>query len=283
MKWLAEASKKTNVAPRRINRAVANAIVISALQGAIDEQGLCQFLIKGGAHLELRLSLRARASRDLDMLFRGAFDEMLQELDRSLARGWGTFELVRSEPEDIKVPGRVVQPKRIIIKIRLQGTGVLSTQLEVSPDEGGAGERAEFVRLPSLEFFGITTPEQAAALAVDFQVAQKLHACTDPSTDEQPNERIHDIVDLLMLREVFFGAGQSLTALRQSCVQIFDARAELARQAGKPPRPWPPIVEDHEHWREPYARLAGDSDVGLAFNQAIETMNAWINEIDAAK
>lgn len=38
------------------------------------QDGKPRFLIKGGAYIELRLGMRARATKDVDTLFRGSFE-----------------------------------------------------------------------------------------------------------------------------------------------------------------------------------------------------------------
>ncbi|MGH8990784.1 MAG: nucleotidyl transferase AbiEii/AbiGii toxin family protein [Acidimicrobiia bacterium] len=279
--WLDHAARAQNVAPKRLNRLVANSIVLAVLQSALHDDRRCAFLVKGGTQIELRLGLRARASADLDTLFRGDFASVLASLDRALAAGWGPFSFTRSEPEVINVPSRLVKPERMDIAIRLRGETVLSVQLEVAADEGGAGDAVDMVRVPPLGHFGLATPEEAAALALEYQVAQKLHACTDPHTDEMPNDRVHDVVDLMLVRAAYY-AGGSPMELRAACVAIFDARFAEAAAAGVVPRPWPPTVVAHPHWAGPFDRLATEVGLDASFVVAIAEVNTWIDEIDAA-
>lgn len=279
--WLDHAARAQSMAPKRLNRLVANSIVLAALQSALHTDQRCAFLVKGGTQIELRLGLRARASADLDTLFRGDFDSALESLDQALGAGWGPFSFTRSEPETINVPSRLVKPQRMDIAIRLRGETVLSVQLEVAADEGGAGDVIDMVCVPPLRHFGLAAPEEAAALALEFQVAQKLHACTDPHTDERPNDRIHDVVDLMLVRAAYY-AGGSAGELRAACVAIFDARYLEAGAAGVTPRPWPPTVVAHPHWAGPYDRLAREVGLSAPFVAAVAAVNAWIEEIDAA-
>ena len=44
---------------------------------------------RGGAYLEHRLSLRTRATQDVDALFRGDFNQLLDALDECLSQPWG--------------------------------------------------------------------------------------------------------------------------------------------------------------------------------------------------
>jgi hypothetical protein len=279
LNWLAQAANRQQMAPKRLSRIVANGIVIAALQRASHDDGKSLFLIKGGTQIELRLGLRARASADLDTLFRGEFSTFLAALDEVLLDGLGPFTLQRTEPEDIDVASRTVNPRRMNVGIGLRGRTVLTVQLEVAPDEAGAGKTVDMIPVPSLEHFGISSPGLAAALALEYQVAQKLHACTDPHTDERANLRVHDVVDLHLVRTTFFADGVP-PLLREACLAVFDARAQEAAATGRDPRPWPPVVEAHGHWRQPDERLARELGLGLTFGEAITGLNRWIREID---
>ena len=52
--------------------------------------------------MELRLRLKARATKDLDAVFRGRFEEWLEALDDALSRGIEDFTFSRAEPEEIR-------------------------------------------------------------------------------------------------------------------------------------------------------------------------------------
>lgn len=52
--------------------------------------------------IELRLGLRARATRDLDAVFRAEFGTWLDRLDGAIRQPVGDFTLTRTEPEQIK-------------------------------------------------------------------------------------------------------------------------------------------------------------------------------------
>jgi hypothetical protein len=72
-----------------------------ALERARDETGAPLFLIKGGVMIELRLGLRARATRDLDAVFRAEFHSWLDQLDGA---NFSTFERNRDTKEWIELP-----------------------------------------------------------------------------------------------------------------------------------------------------------------------------------
>ena len=48
--------------------------------------------------------------------------------------------------------------------------------------------------------FGLHGPEDVACVAVRYQIAQKLHACTEVFARGRTNNRFRDLIDVLMLR-----------------------------------------------------------------------------------
>jgi hypothetical protein len=277
--WIQQAATRADIAPKRVARIVANGLVIAALQRIKHNDGDPVFAIKGGASLEVRLGLRARMSGDLDAVFRAEFDAFVDTLDEALATGIGSFDFERGEIEQIPVKGRLVKPIRAPIRIMIKGKPALHVDLEVGPSEAGSGDRVDMISYPSLEHFTTSTPRQVAVMAVDYQVAQKLHACTDPDTEEHPNLRVHDTVDLVLLRDAFFAAGPT-PSLRAACEAVFAARATEATATGETEqRSWPPIVIAHLHWIEPFSRLAGECDLDDDLQEAVVLLNDWIAEI----
>lgn len=288
MTWLSTAAREIDIPQRRLSVLIANSVVLAALQRVRDAVGP-RFLLKGGTSIEFRLGLRSRASADLDTLFRGEFQHCLESLDRALAKPLPPFTFKRSAPEVIEASTRVVKPYRVRIQLVLNGSAVLSTQLEMAPDEAGAGNLIEHLALPNLAYFGIDVGVSAAALVLNFQVAQKFHAVTDPhAPPTYTNYRAHDLVDLVLLRRMFYLPSNSdqRHELRRAALNLFDARAQEAEILGITPRTWPPIINAPEHWRQAY-RAARDGvgresdELPLEVEEAVAEINEWIVEIDA--
>ncbi|HTD09191.1 MAG TPA: nucleotidyl transferase AbiEii/AbiGii toxin family protein [Solirubrobacteraceae bacterium] len=84
-KWIASYAQETGQLPERITRQVSYMVAAQALERARDEQGAPLFLIKGGVMIELRLGMRARATKDLDAVFRAQFDAWLDQLDDAIS------------------------------------------------------------------------------------------------------------------------------------------------------------------------------------------------------
>ena len=119
-------------------------------------------------------------------------------------------------------------------------------QLEVAPTEGDSGQEIERVPAIPLGPFGLRGLEDVPCVAVRYQIAQKLHACTEVFASGPPNNRVRDLIDVLMLQ----GLIDDMARVRDACVEIFQLRAK---------HPWPPTVTVFERWPEQYAALAADS------------------------
>jgi len=293
--WIEQAQPKTGVASGRLGWLVASSVVIAALQRTRADDGHPRFLLKGGAYLEVRLGLRARATKDIDTLFRGDFGDFLEVLDGTLAESWGAIELQRTEVAIIEGARRVVKPRRFKVKLLINGQTWRSIVVEVAADEGQAGANVDLFAGPPLRHFGLPSPVELAGIVFDYQVAQKVHACTDPhEPPDQINDRARDLVDLLLIRDFFYRddtdlvAGTPATregtppccALRAACVDVFDARAQDAEALGLTVRTWPPTVHAHADWQTDFADAAGDRE--LTLDAAVDHVNEWIRQIHAA-
>jgi hypothetical protein len=148
----------------------------------------------------------------------------------------------------------VVKPRRFDVVVELRGKTWRRVQVEVSADEGDAGRVHEAFPAPQLHGVGLSAPDELVGLAMRFQVAQKIHACTDPhNPPSAKNDRARDIVDLLLLRCLVVG---DLTEVRVAVVAIFDARAADARALGLPERSWPARAVPFPHWATSFASAA---------------------------
>jgi hypothetical protein len=255
-------AKHYQVPQARIRNWISFMVLAGALERVRDESGVGAFVIKGGVALELRLQLRARATRDFDATFRDQFGEMLVALDAGLEQPYGDFRFSRRA--DIRDLGG--KARRIEVRVQYRGKPWATVQMEVSVSDGSLVE-AERIPGADLSELGLDGPEFVQCLSARFQIAQKIHAVTSPPRDGRPNERFRDLVDLWLLREL----NTDPVRVREACEEIFARRAMHA---------WPPDLEVPAQWAEPFARLAGE--VGLPtqdVHEAADTLRAYIREI----
>ena len=283
--WIAQAESRLQSDGGRLGWLVASTVVAAALQAAIGSAGEPLFLLKGGTMLQHRLPGVTRATTDLDGLVRGDLDDFLTELDTVLREPWGPLTFRREKAEMIDIPYKLIKPRRFDLVILLNGVTWRRIQVEVSPDEGNAGAEAEQIVPPSLAGFGLPTPDHLVTLTLRYQIAQKVHAVTDPYEPPQYlNDRSRDIVDLLLLRDLVTGSSYPLLVdIRTAIVDIFDTRAAEAIATGQPPRYWPSRLIAYPHWQVSYKKAAESTGVTLPLEKAVTEVNNWLDEIDAAQ
>lgn len=137
------------------------------------------------------------------------------------------------------------------------------------PEVEAAQDPDVVVPAESLEQIGLAARDGVACIPVAWQIAQKLHACTDPGPDGGGNEQPRDLVDLALLRELVDDWSQ----VRRACVRIFEHRAR---------HPWPPAVWSWPSWPALWDRLAEDGETVVTLREAVMATEELIARIDAA-
>jgi hypothetical protein len=148
------AAARQGLAVGRYQRWINVQIVSAVLDRARDENGDSLFALKGGAAMELRLGLTARASKDYDAAFRARAEEMLDALDSALATDWKGFQLQRTPPMAVGNTPSV----RLTVKLAYKGRPWGSIQLDVAPAEGTIGRELEYVAARPLDDVRLETP-----------------------------------------------------------------------------------------------------------------------------
>lgn len=250
---------------RRLQRTVANTVVGQMLPPSV---------VKGGTALKLRVGeASSRFTPDLDASRPASItlDDYLSELGDRLAEGWGGFigtVTVLDAPQPEGVPEEyVMQPFEI--RLSYERRHWLTVPFELGHDEIGSTKTHELrIADDILEMFdvlGLDTPDPIPVLAVDHQVAQKLHACTVVNPKTGRNERAHDLVDLQLLDQ---DEAIDVTALGATATRLFAARHSHA---------WPPTVVAYEGWDTIYAEAADGLDVIANVDDAV----VWANDLIA--
>jgi hypothetical protein len=283
--WIASAHDRVKLDSGRLSWLVASTVVVAALQRAVGSTDRPTFLLKGGTYLQHRLGSSARPTRDVDGIINGDIDEFIHHLDAILAEPWGPLTLERGPVETIDTPARVVRPRRFDVRLSIRGKVWRRIQVEIAPGEGGAALENDVLSAPSLDHFGLPSPDHLLGIALRYQIAQKLHACSDPHDPPAArNDRARDLVDLLALRDLAALEGVvTLLHLRNACIDVFTARASDAQALHRTIRRWPCSVVAHPHWRQDFVAAAaavGRSD--LTMEEAVAELNSWIAEIEAA-
>lgn len=282
--WIAQAEGQLGDEAKggRLGWLIASSVAIAAVQRALDEDGRQLFLLKGGTLLQHRLNATARTTKDVDGLIRGDMDAFFAVLENVLDEPWGPLTLRRGEVEVIDVPTKIIKPRRFDIILDMRGVTWRRIQFEVSGDEAGIGDEHETIEPFSLRGFGLPDPDALVGIAMRFQIAQKLHAVSDPHEPPHSiNDRARDVVDLMLLRDLIAETGSpTLAEVREAGVAVFEARATEADKLDRPTRAWPPIITAHGHWAGDYARAAASGGIELSLDAAVTEVNSWVVTID---
>jgi len=278
-KWVSYAEKQMRASESgRLSWLVASTIVTAKLQEVIDESGKGRFLLKGGTLLQHRLSGSTRATKDLDGIVRGDFDEFLTLLKEGLEVPWGVVEFDCTDSEIINTPAKVIKPRRFGMLLKLRGKVWRKITVEISPDEGAAGSSGEGFPAPSLAGLGLPTPDELVGLSMSYQIAQKIHAVSDPhKPPEYVNDRARDVVDLLLLKSLIDATGSpSVGDIFVAVRDIFDSRGHEARELGRFVRTWPTQIVAYPHWEVDYKTAAESVGIAIELKDAVEQLNEWL-------
>jgi hypothetical protein len=111
-------------------------------------------------------------------------------------------------------------------------------------------------------------------LGISYQIAQKIHACTEPPSEgNAENIRFHDPMDLILLRDIVPADGW--LAVHAACIDTFETRAKHA---------WPPDVVVYPSWPAAFAELAEKQEFAITdVEEAAQLLREMIERIDAAK
>lgn len=201
------------------------------------------WIVKGGFALELRLGLRARMTRDLDLgMDLGYFGGMTltaAEVARQLRQDLHEeeedgFVFVVSEGVELQhLPS--VRVYRFTVEARLAGRRFETIRVDVGVGDPLIPPYDELAGSDLLAFAGIP-PATIRATSRAQHLAEKVHALTRPH-EESLNSRVKDLADILLLMNL--GLPEH-TVVQDAVRQIFQARQSHAipTQIAAPPVTW---------------------------------------------
>lgn len=239
-----------------LRRRVAMALVVVG-------QMLPEGAVKGGSAMALRYGRRTRFTRDLDAARVQPLVGFRQDFEESLATGWAGFTGRLGEktpPRPPKVPtAYVMQPFEV--KLDYMGRSWCTVKFELGQNEIGDADAPEHRLANDLaDLFtevGLEAPKPVPVMRSDHQIAQKLHAVSEPAS-----ERARDLVDLQLLDQ---GEDLDLVQVAMTCARLFDYRRQ---------QNWPPRIELVDGWDTLYLEAAD----GLAVFPTVGEAVAWANQ-----
>ncbi|MFZ1412443.1 MAG: nucleotidyl transferase AbiEii/AbiGii toxin family protein [Micropruina sp.] len=234
-------------------------------------QMLPEGAIKGGSAMALRYGRGTRFTQDLDAArvqplarFRSAFEE-------ALSAGWAGFTgrlIEKAAPRPTGVPtAYVMQP--FDVKLDYRSRPWCTVKFELGHNEIGDADEPEYRLAGDLARLfsevGLAAPNPVRVMRADHQVAQKLHALSEPGS-----ERVRDLIDLQLLDN---GEDLDLALVRSTCARLFEYRSQHA---------WPPTIEAGRGWPTLYRAAVEDIDALTTVDDAVRWANAFIQRIAVA-
>jgi predicted nucleotidyltransferase component of viral defense system len=208
------------------------------------------WVLKGAFALELRLGLRARTTKDIDLGRADDEEAATEHLNAAAGVDLGDFfdfEVRRTPALDAATGFRAV---RYTVRANLDARRFEQFPVDVAFSEATPIQVESLFGANSLEFAGIAEL-QLPVISLEQHVAEKLHAYTGSfGRDERESTRVKDLVDLVLIGE---SAEIDAKRLRGALETTFEQRA---RQPLPNALPSPP-----SSWARPYAVLA--REVGI--------------------
>lgn len=262
-----------NVTAGRLRNVVGITVIAQMLDGSRTADGKHLFVFKGGAGLQMRYGLRSRATRDLDAASRAEMDTVVERIATAAGVGWSGFTGVVTNAEPIIRANIAPPPIRMKVKLSYKNRPFVTMPFEVSPAEATSLDEPELVPVAiTLEPVQLQGPDELPFLPLRYQIAQKIHACSEPATADQPNDRARDLVDLGLIEELSV-TDADLPGIKAACREIFTSRGL---------HDWPPRIEPGPTWSQLWDRLAEDEKLEATLDEALESANQLIARIAAA-
>jgi predicted nucleotidyltransferase component of viral defense system len=209
------------------------------------------WVLKGAFALELRLGLRTRTTKDIDLGRADDEEAATEHLNAATVVDLGDFfdfEVRRTPALDAATGFRAV---RYTARADLAGRRFEQFPVDVAFSESPPIQAEPFLTANSLEFAEVATL-QLPVVRLEQHVAEKLHAYTGTYGPEgRESTRVKDLVDLVLIGEL---AELDATRLDDALATTFKHRAGQPLPDIVPPPP--------RSWARPYAELA--REVGIA-------------------
>lgn len=251
----------------RLRRLVAVSVLATILD-SLDHDDQPRLAFKGGASMEMRFGVAARASRDVDALVNVSFDEAFGEIAVRLHAGWEGFTGRLTDRTEITRAAISPLPQRCKIKLAYRDRPFASLDFELGRAEADSFALLERItNAVDLNRVQLGPIGEVTVLGVHYQVAQKLHACTEvPAVGT--NARVHDLYDILLLAGLAENDGLHLT--RAACEDTFTHRNRHA---------WPPVLPDWPDWPQLWEALDIPDDARSSYRDARTDVQALIARI----
>lgn len=264
-KTLARVARDQGLDQERLRRWVSFLALCGVLERAAADGLLGGYYLKGGVAMELRFAQRARATKDLDLGLKGDRAARLREFERALKLGFDQFSF-RIKPAVRQMD--LADTVRIEVAIQYRTRAWQTIEVDLGP-VGATSVDLVDPAIQGLRELGVPVTSPVRCISLSEQVAQKLHACTAPTTAAT---RARDVLDVLLIETL----GQlDYAAARRAARRIFGERAT---------HDFPPVFSVPPVWHPELAALAAELGFPVTDAAEIERMfRETVRRIETAK
>jgi hypothetical protein len=227
-------------------------------------------LLKGGLVLERRLD-RARATKDVDLSFKGSPERLLERLQQAAELNLGDFLTydVNPDPAHPRIQNDGMPYDGLRFRARTTLAGKLYGQafgIDVAFADPILGDPEEIVPEDLLGFAGIPPPV-LRVYPIETHIAEKLHAYTMPRN--RVNSRVKDLPDLGILARI---RPIDAARLREALEQSFTYRKSHAVPTAFPDPP--------PSWTAAYQKMAQDDELPWAtLSELLAAVRAFLDPL----
>ncbi len=246
-------AKKLGVANSRMRRWVAATVFFQVLNNAVAAKKLLGYAVKGGFAMELRLKGRARASQDIDLVLVLEGEDVVELLRQVLETEWCGFTF---QIKDVEAREHV---HRVALQVRYQRGNWCTLLIDLGSAVNAITENVEAFDLSPM---GFDATDMVACLSREHQMAELIHAVTDP--DE--NARYRNLIDIILIEELGF----DLETLRSKVEDLFLARNK---------HQWPPNFQLPDEWVGPLQAILAELQMADTPQRVAARLTALIARI----
>src|SRR6202790_3843712 len=196
-KTLARVAREQGLDQERLRRWVSFLALCGVLESAVEKGVIDIYYLKGGVAMELRFARAARTTKDFDLGLRGNRAERIRQLSEVLQLGSDEFTF-RLKPEQHEM--ELADTVRVEVAVEYKTRAWQTIDVDLGPGEA----RDVDLVSPAIEGvaeMGLAITNQVRCLGINEQVAQKLHACTGPQSQDRAPE-LPDISTVDMLHQL---------------------------------------------------------------------------------
>jgi predicted nucleotidyltransferase component of viral defense system len=248
---VANLANEEGLAIRRVRKRVATIALIQLLSNAHRNGQLPAFLVKGGRALEFRFGALARSSRDVDLVIESDRSAILDGVLTVLRDEWSGFRFgLRRAPLE--------REHSYILEIGADYNNTDWTNFEAELICGPV-DSWDDIPVSDLGSLGLEPAHDIPCMTAAEQIAQKLHAVSDPDED-----RARDLYDIYLLD----------TQIERNDAMLFSAAVAEFKRRGT--HPWPPYITLREGWKATLSELIATDGLAVTVDEIATAVQSLI-------